>query len=135
MSRFASWGLALVVTLVAFVLINILSSFLYGTLRPSGKLFVELAKNPDTGSIQITNDMLVSHPYLLYDNAPNYSTHGFKQHNAAGYRGPEIGEKRKIRILVLGGSTTYSWSVWDPQKTWTARLEQMFPPDTVEVIN
>ncbi|HJY22157.1 MAG TPA: hypothetical protein VJ279_04690 [Hanamia sp.] len=68
------------------------------------------------------------HPYMLYENTPLY-TNSYQQINSLGYRGHEISEtpdKKTIRILTLGGSTTFDGGVENPAKTWTAQLEGIF---------
>jgi lysophospholipase L1-like esterase len=131
-----SWALTIFVIAIGFVGINLFSSYLYGRLQGDGKATVESVLHPSS-SIQVSNDVNVSHPYLLYQPKPHLVAHGFVQTNSQGYRGPEIGEKKsgRIRILVLGGSTTFSWAVKDPTKTWVAQFEKLFPKNSVEVIN
>lgn len=86
----------------------------------------------------------VGQAYLLYTPAPNYkgAEHGY--HNADGYRGKAVPfEKQEgvLRVLCLGGSTTYGWSVPFPEEAYPAVLEQMLRErlpsgyTDVEVIN
>lgn len=83
------------------------------------------------------------HSYLNYIGTPNYrSTDGLNMHNSLGFRGPEIEmpkPKGRIRIAVLGGSTTYESFVKDWRKDFARRLEQelrqSFPKKDIEVIN
>ena len=81
------------------------------------------------------------HPYLNYTPAPNYRK-GRLSHNSLGYRGPEITLNKPegvYRIVVLGGSTVYSVSVPDNEKTFTVQLERLldgaFDQADVQVIN
>lgn len=70
---------------------------------------------------------ILSHPYMLYVNNPNYHEDGKKKHNKHGYRNKnfEIKENRGLyRILALGGSTTYGFGNKDTKKTWPAVLEK-----------
>lgn len=87
----------------------------------------------------------IGQPYLLYISAPDYEhpRHG-PQHNADGYRGKLTPmEKRDgvLRIICLGGSTTYGWSVDRPEQAYPALLEDLLRADLpagytdVEVIN
>ncbi|MBS1593828.1 MAG: SGNH/GDSL hydrolase family protein [Bacteroidetes bacterium] len=66
----------------------------------------------------------LSQPYLGYIPDPGYAAHGEVQHNDAGYRGEKIPlvRSRKLRILCLGGSTTYGLGVPLPYQTYPARL-------------
>jgi len=70
---------------------------------------------------------IVSHPYMLYANAPNFFDSGFMQHNSSGYRNEEFQiekGKNSIRILALGGSTTHMWPyVESPKEIWTYKLQ------------
>lgn len=86
----------------------------------------------------------IGQAYLLYTPAPNYkgAQHGY--HNADGYRGKAVPlDKREgvLRVLCLGGSTTYGWTVAKPEEAYPAVLEEMLrtnlPPGftDVEVIN
>jgi len=87
----------------------------------------------------------IGQSYLNYICAPNFSREQTgQQHNEDGYRGRAVPlDKRPgvLRILCLGGSTTYGWSVAYPHETYPAVLEELvradLPPgyDDVEVIN
>ncbi|HET6675962.1 MAG TPA: GDSL-type esterase/lipase family protein [Nitrospiraceae bacterium] len=85
---------------------------------------------------------LMPHPYMLYANVPNFYGAGFQQTNSRGYRNEEFTiqkDKDTIRILCLGGSTTYMWPyVKNPKDTWVAQLEaklQAISGKRVQVIN
>ncbi|MBS1685314.1 MAG: SGNH/GDSL hydrolase family protein [Bacteroidetes bacterium] len=69
----------------------------------------------------------LSQPYLSYIPDPGYAAHGVVQHNGAGYRGQKIPliRSRKLRILCLGGSTTYGLGVPLPSQTYPARLSAL----------
>lgn len=84
----------------------------------------------------------IPHPYLLYQATPNYKTAFGQQHNSLGYRQDEfepVKKKGTIRILTLGGSTTYGGAVDLPQESWPSQLGVMlkaeFPRSNYEVIN
>ena len=68
----------------------------------------------------------LSLPYLGYVPYPGYATGGILQHNNDGYRGNRISRKlnSKLRILCIGGSTTYGLGVDSPSQTYPARLEK-----------
>ena len=82
--------------------------------------------------------------YLNYVPAPNFENDFGIQHNPHGYRGSLVEVARRantLRILCLGGSTTYGWGVDRPDQAYPARLERALaaqPPGDyhdVEVIN
>ena len=83
------------------------------------------------------------HPYLNYMGTPNYkSADGLNMHNSLGFRGPEIQipkPKNRIRIAILGGSTTYEDFVKDWKKDFARKLEyelkKSLPDKDIEVIN
>jgi len=85
----------------------------------------------------------ISQVYLNYIPSPNKKYRGFVQHNAHGYRGPLVHQKRTggntFRILFLGGSTTYGWGVLNPDMTYPActgkYLNTKFPQTNFEIIN
>ena len=88
------------------------------------------------------NDLVVNncvpHPYALYMPKPDLFAHGMKQHNSLGFRGSEIDLSRnKYRIACLGGSTTYSWTVKDPEYTYPRLMEKQLlaAGKNIEVIN
>ncbi len=82
----------------------------------------------------------VGQSYLNYLPSPGLRG----QHNEHGYRGKAVPLDRRpgvLRVLCMGGSTTYGWSVKRPQDAYPAQLEELLrgsPPDgfdDVEVIN
>lgn len=87
----------------------------------------------------------IGQPYLLYIGAPNYRDPRFGlQHNEDGYRGKAVPLDRRpgvLRVLCLGGSTTYGSSVGRPEQAYPAVLEELLRADLpsgyqdVEVIN
>lgn len=87
----------------------------------------------------------IGQAYLLYIPAPDFSRREYgKQHNEHGYRGKAVPLERRpgvIRILCLGGSTTYGWKVGRADQTYPAILQQLLQRDLshefegVEVIN
>lgn len=82
---------------------------------------------------------IIAHPYLLYTNRPGFSGKGFVQIDANGYRiVPQplrASWERPKRVLVLGGSTTFSYPyVPNPANAWPAQLQNILGP-SYEVIN
>lgn len=84
-------------------------------------------------------------PSLNYIPTPNYEYGGKQQHCADGYRGEQVLLKKEagtLRILCLGGSTTYGSAVPYSEQTYPAHLQNMLnanisalPFSKVEVIN
>jgi hypothetical protein len=92
------------------------------------------------------NRKFIANPYSLYWNASNRVRGGIKQTDSRGYRnsGEDITQlpiQGTLRILVLGGSTTFSdHYLSNPNDTWVASLEIQIrsiagPGKKVEVIN
>lgn len=82
---------------------------------------------------------LQPHDILFYTNTPNYRFED-NSHNSLGYRGGEIEvekEKGKVRIICIGGSTTYSDGVKDYKESYPYILERELTESGVnaEVIN
>ena len=79
------------------------------------------------------------HRYLGYALSPNWQK-GKNRHNAHGFRGEEIKEKTSgtLRIVCIGGSTTYTTALEDYRLSYPFLLEQNLKQngfDHVEVIN
>ncbi len=81
----------------------------------------------------------IGQAYLLYVPAPGYG-----ENNSQGYRGRAVEFKRTpgiVRVLCLGGSTTYGWGENDAKGTYPAYLEKVLAEKLpagvkgVEVIN
>lgn len=88
----------------------------------------------------ISNQSIIPHPYLLYVNSPYYID-SVKQHNSKGYRNTEFKlekDSNTLRILCLGGSTTYGYLNRNPLSTWSAKLQDKLSKISskkIEVIN
>lgn len=97
----------------------------------------------DQALVRVQNT--IGQAYLLYICAPNYMHPKYgRQHNEDGYRGKAVPLDRRpgtLRVLCLGGSTTYGWTVAYPHQTYPAVLEELMranPPKgyrDVEVLN
>lgn len=89
------------------------------------------------------NAQYESNPYSLYWNKSNAQVNGVRTTCSLGYRwhGREISESAPdYRILVLGGSTTFSnYCFQDYRDSWCYQLELLlrseFPESSIEVIN
>jgi hypothetical protein len=81
-----------------------------------------------------------AHPYLPFIPAPNYAK-GLNRHNALGFRGDEVAVPKPdgvYRIVLLGGSTTYSTGIDDYGKSYPVVLQQGLRASghgQVEVVN
>jgi lysophospholipase L1-like esterase len=72
-----------------------------------------------------SRQLLSPHRYLGYYPTPGY-TKGKNRHNSLGYRGDEIvlpKPEGEIRIVCIGGSTTYDSDIEDYRLAYPARLE------------
>lgn len=81
------------------------------------------------------------HPYLVYQLTPNFKD-GKLSHNRLGYRGKEIATpkpKGLFRIVMMGGSTTYTSEVNDNEQTYPALVEKLLQKrigrSRVDVVN
>ena len=87
-------------------------------------LKLQLAKPKDLGIASL----YVPHHYYLYSTRPSYrSADGKVRHNLLGCRAEEVSRIKPAgvyRIMVLGGSTTYSTLVRDNDATFTYKLER-----------
>ena len=117
-------GLAtLALPVIVLLLLDLLVGALYERLAPPGGrqvLSMLLGEGPRR------QPRIKPHPYMLYANTPGWRKGGLRQHNALGYRGADVAPRPAegtLRILTLGGSTTYGYKVHDPADAWPARLE------------
>jgi lysophospholipase L1-like esterase len=137
--NFPNYLVSAISFIVVWLIMELICSVVYKNLPDrfsNGKRIVEL----NLGNVPEPPASIISHPYMLYANNPNYKD-GVQQHNSLGYRGEEfsyVKSPNTIRILALGGSTTYGYLNKDPKTTWPALLQKMLQPHTskkVEVIN
>lgn len=66
------------------------------------------------------------HPYLGYYPTPHFQARG-NLHNSLGFRGAEFPIEKpagELRIVCIGGSTTYGLGVDEPRATYPALLEE-----------
>ncbi len=109
--------------------------------KPEVRNFIDYLLHPDRPAGLFVLGF-IPHPYTLLYPAPNLVRDGFKQHNSLGFRGPEIALPKPegvYRILCLGGSTTYSAYVADPEQAYPRQLERILrdklKTDKIEVVN
>ncbi|HET9062061.1 MAG TPA: SGNH/GDSL hydrolase family protein [Candidatus Binatia bacterium] len=87
-----------------------------------------------------SRQLLSPHRYLGYYPTPGY-TKGKNRHNSLGYRGDEIVVPKpagELRIVCVGGSTTYDSDIEDYRLAYPSRLEAELRGrgyDNVTVIN
>ena len=113
-------------------------------------LFPRIFRHPDKSLELLRGEGLrsgrrvIGQSYLNYAPAPEFKDGDGQQHNAHGYRGPLVPLQRKpgtLRILCLGGSTTYGWSVRRPEEAYPGQLQKVLAAalpagySGVEVIN
>ena len=89
---------------------------------------------------------IIPHPYMSYINRPNYINEiGIKETNNLGYRNSENyysifdSTDSSVKVLIIGGSTTWGYYIHDPSYTWSAKLEllltKFYPGKVIQVIN
>ena len=124
-------------SLISFVLI-------LGVLEIGSRIWLTVTSN-DAYTLPIDVDPATlrysPHHYLNYYLTPNYSDQQ-TSHNSLGYRDREFAAakpKGTFRIVVLGGSTTYTIRVRNNEKTFTRLLEEIlrdkYGYQSVQVIN
>jgi lysophospholipase L1-like esterase len=77
------------------------------------------------GNGATSRQLLSPHRYLGYYPTPSYAK-GKNRHNSLGYRGEEIvlpKPEGELRIVCIGGSTTYDSDIEDYRLAYPARLE------------
>lgn len=84
----------------------------------------------DPSSVALEQARIEPHPYLAYAPKKGFRTEPGAAHqiahNALGFRGPEIAitkPRETLRVLCLGGSSTYGHGPSSNATTWPARLE------------
>lgn len=122
------------VKLTCFILIPSISCFLIleaGTriwvsyfLTPAYQLYSpEQLKNPENLGVE---SVYVPNHYTLYNLRPNLVTREGTIHNSIGLRDHRSlnSKDKNLRIVFIGGSTTYTIGIKDNKKIFTAGLEQ-----------
>jgi len=82
------------------------------------------------------------HPYTLITLNPKSKDYGLTQINSLGFRSPETSVEKLpgvVRIVCLGGSTTYGSSVPKPEQAYPAQMQEFLRQKTghvkIEVLN
>lgn len=100
-------------------------------------LYVKFHRWPFNDRTDYLRQLYEPHPYLVAKAKPNahVTFRGITySHNAQGFRGKDIPQKSaKLRVIAVGGSTTYGANVNDDQ-TWAVQLETLLG-DRYEVLN
>ena len=141
MSYWKKWIFGIILVALFVVLVEWMSWSLMTPACRLGRRILRGQENVQLVRVQNT----IGQPYLLYICAPNYEhPQNGPQHNADGYRGRAVPLDRQpgvLRVLCLGGSTTYGWTVPYPNQTYPAVLEELLRADLsknytdVEVLN
>ncbi len=106
---------------------DLLVGIMYEKVAPEfGRKNLAMALNDAKGELLLPQS---PHPYLTYENTPNYYRNGIRQHNNLGFRQKsDINQSKDsltLRILVLGGSTTYGQGVDDPEDAWPSIMQEL----------
>lgn len=107
------------------------------TFAPYGK------KNIDIFMNNIDMDKALNekpHPYMLWVNTPEYvNQKGIRETNNFGYRNKDdfdlLHETDNLRILALGGSTTWGYWFDKPEDAWPAQLQNILNNNLVNDIS
>lgn len=140
-SRLKRWIFGLILVALVLLVVELIGAKLMTPACEIGRRILLGRENVQLIRAQNT----IGQSYLNYICAPNYShpVNG-PQHNADGYRGKAVKLERRpgvLRVLCLGGSTTYGWTVPYPDQTYPAILEELLRAKLpvgytdVEVIN
>ncbi len=141
MSFWKKWTFGVILVVLLVILAEWMSWSLMTPACRLGRRILRGKENVQLVRVQNT----IGQAYLLYICAPNYvHPQNGPQHNADGYRGNAVPLERRpgvLRVLCLGGSTTYGWTVPYPNQTYPAVLEELLRADLpknyteVEVLN
>jgi len=133
--------------LVIFVLIISLSfaeifcRFFYNRISEHRRLVADLALTSKFNAFAELDHppKITPSPYTLFQLTSNYK--GNYRTNSLGYRGDEftlVKDKDYLRILTLGGSTTYGATVDDINETWPLQVQKLlnnYGYRNIQVIN
>jgi len=144
MKRYKGWLYSLMVIAFTLVILEIVSRSQYETLTtPTSRYLVEIARSDSFLGYDNAagKPRFLPHPYMLYQLTPNYE--GPFKTNSLGYRNREFNFQKDndvIRVLTLGGSTTYGAPIAHQKDTWPSKLELLLnkgnmPSAKYEVIN
>jgi lysophospholipase L1-like esterase len=94
---------------------------------PYGKKNIEIF----LGSVETKKALReIPHPYMLWVNTPDFvNQEGIKETNNLGYRNKNdfdiVNDSDNLKILALGGSTTWGYLLGKPEEAWPGQLEKI----------
>lgn len=149
MGRLRQTVLSLAVVCGTFAVLELLARWAYPIITPGhGRLVVsvllgETTPTEATGYYALGEPIseIEIRPYYLYINKPGSKLYGMVQHTAEGYRGEPVSPAPGpgvLRILAIGGSTTYGWMLKDYRQAWPYQLQELLKARLhrpVEVVN
>lgn len=102
------------------------------TLSKLSKLNLSRAIDKYEGVLTVNQQKHSIHPYLTFVNTPYSFKNNEIQHNSIGLRQCEEVQDSfdGLRILCIGGSTTYGNGVQSPNQAWPKILEELLQVDT-----
>ena len=125
--------------LLSLLFVEFCSWLLYETVVPKrGRRAVAFILGHPSPSADLPVQKL---PYYFYINRPAWRKDGLVQHNSYGHRGQDISVETQddtLRILTIGGSTTYGWLLDSWEEAWPAQLQGVLQEKLrcrVEVMN
>jgi lysophospholipase L1-like esterase len=128
---------------ITLVLIGVFSVLIVGEILT--RLLPLEAFEPDQLMLDFSATRYEAHPYLAYAPRKSWSLDDGQHstsHNALGFRGPEMRREKRpgaLRIVCVGGSSTYGHGPSSNEHTWPMQLDAMldeaYPDVLIEVIN
>lgn len=119
------FGVSVIALLGVAVLAEVVTQVYLKHFAPS-EVFRRYASLRDLHESEQGKSFLTPHRYLGYYPTPGWDRPP-NRHNSLGYRGreiPRVKSEGEFRIVCLGGSTTYTSSVFDHTRTYPAMLER-----------
>jgi hypothetical protein len=107
---------------ISVIVAELVCRQLYSDLSPHhrGRMWVD-RQLQQAGTPNRNPPRVIPHPYALFGHNPEFRVLG--EINSLGCRGHEPYNDGRPVVLCLGGSTTFSSQVSQPNQTWPARLE------------
>ena len=109
------------------LLVGLLYNKIASTYAPYGKKNIDIFMGNVDINIALNEK---PHPYMLWVNTPNYvNQRGIQETNNLGYRNKDdfdlFHEPDTLRILALGGSTTWGYLLDKPEYAWPSQLQNI----------